>query len=116
MKMLNSLFQQSVLGIALIPLGILLTVSAAPASQVAAEWIFGHWDCQIDGRSAKMQWQVVNDSQTNCQGDGCSTTSGVKVMGWFSDNGGAWVPLAKRYTRGNDVGIRALLIMGMIFG
>jgi Family of unknown function (DUF6006) len=53
-----------------------------------------------------MQWKVVDDSQTSCQGNVCSQTSGVKVVGRFSDNGGAWVPLKVNYSQGNDVGIR----------
>lgn len=106
MKSLNQLLRKRALGVALVPLSILLTISAAQASQVASEWFFGNWNCQIDGRPAKMQWQVVNDPQTHCEGGVCSSTSGVKVVGRFSDNGGPWVPLVKRYRHGNDFGIR----------
>jgi Family of unknown function (DUF6006) len=106
MKVLNQLFQKRVLGLALLPASVLLTVGTAYGGQVAAEWYFGRWNCQIDGRPAQMQWKVVDDSQTHCSGGVCSSTSGVKVVGWFSDNGGPWVSLSKRYTQGNDFGIR----------
>lgn len=106
MKFLNPLFQKRVLGVALLPFTVLLTVGAAHASQVASEWYFGKWNCQIDGRPAQMQWKVVDASETHCEGGVCSSTSGVKVVGAFSDSGSAWVPIAKRYTRGNDFGIR----------
>jgi hypothetical protein len=43
MKSLNQLLQKRVLGVALIPLAVLLTVSAGHASQVASEWFFGNW-------------------------------------------------------------------------
>jgi len=106
MKSLNQLFQKRVLGVALVPLTVLLTVGTAHASMVVSEWYFGNWNCQIDGRLARMRWGVVNDPQTHCEGNICSTTSGVKVAGSFSDNGSGWVPLAKRYSRGYDFGIR----------
>jgi Family of unknown function (DUF6006) len=59
-----------------------------------------------------MQWLVVDDPQTNCSGDICSTTSGVKVVGRFSDNASPWVPLGKRFSSNSntrkDLGIRYL--------
>jgi len=66
--------------------------SSATASQ-AVGWWGGNWTCNIDGRPARMQWKVVDDSQTTCNGDTCSTTSGVRWVGSFSDNGSRWVPL-----------------------
>jgi hypothetical protein len=90
-------------------LAILPGTNSAHASQAASQWYFGNWnDCKIDGRPAKMQWKVVDDSQTQCDGNICQSTSGVKVVGRFSDNGGNWVPLSVRYNRTNEVGIRYL--------
>ncbi|NJR32921.1 MAG: hypothetical protein HC778_09120 [Chamaesiphon sp. CSU_1_12] len=94
-----------VIKLALLPLTLSLGISAQ-ASQVPSQWYFGKWDCSIDRRPAKMQWLVVDDPQTSCSGGVCSSSSGVKVVGRFSDNGSAWVPLSKNYVRGNDFGIR----------
>jgi hypothetical protein len=49
--------------------------------------------CNIDGRPARMKWVAVDDSQTTCDGDTCSTSSGARWKGSFSDNGSRWVPL-----------------------
>jgi hypothetical protein len=95
-------------GLALLPLTLACSIGNAQASQVVSQWYFGKWDCSIDGRPAKMQWLVVDDPQTSCSEDTCSSSSGVKVVGRFSDNGGAWVPLDKRYLRRNEFGIRYL--------
>ncbi len=73
-----------------------------------SQWYHGWWDCNIDGRPAKMVWQVVNDSRTTCNGNVCSTTSGVKTIGWFSDNRSPWVRLGINYTIGDRLGIRYL--------
>lgn len=100
--------QRILIGLAALPLTLGCFDINAQASQVIGQWYFGKWDCTIDGRPAKMQWLVVDDPQTTCSGDVCSSSSGVKVIGRFSDNGSAWVPLAKRYLRGNDFGIRYL--------
>jgi hypothetical protein len=99
-------FSKLLITLALLPLG--LGMGNSHASQVLSQWYFGKWDCSIDGRPSKMQWRVVDDSQTSCNGDICSTSSGVKVVGRFSDNGTAWVPLTKRYLNGNNFGIRYL--------
>ncbi|MBD2448659.1 hypothetical protein H6G76_16170 [Nostoc sp. FACHB-152] len=98
------------LGWAIVPASLVLVSSHAKASQIASEWFFGLWDCNIDGRPAQMQWKVVNDPQTSCNGDICSTTSGVRLVGRFSDHGSAWVPLAKSFSnsRRQDLGIRYL--------
>jgi hypothetical protein len=78
-------------------LAILPGTNSAHASQAASQWYFGNWnDCKIDGRPAKMQWKVVDDSQTQCDGNICQSTSGN------------WVPLSVRYNRTNEVGIRYL--------
>jgi hypothetical protein len=96
---------KTIVKLAIIPLTLSFGI-AAQASQVQSQWYFGKWDCSIDGRPAKMQWLVVDDPQTSCSGNVCSSSSGVKVVGRFSDNGSAWVPLSKNYLRGNDFGIR----------
>jgi Family of unknown function (DUF6006) len=98
------------LGLAIVPAGLVFASGHAKAGLVASEWFFGLWDCNIDGRPAQMQWRVVDDSQTTCSGDVCSTTSGVRIAGRFSDNGSAWVPLEKRFSsrKKQDLGIRYL--------
>lgn len=78
----------------------LICASPAGASQVAGQWWFGEWRCTIDGRPARMSWRVVDDPQTQCQGNVCSTSSGVKVVGRFSDNGSRWVPLTSPQNSG----------------
>jgi hypothetical protein len=78
------------------------------ASVVVREWFFGNWDCLIDGRPARMQWYIVDDPQTTCHDNVCSSTSAVRVVGRFSDSGGPWVPLARQWSRGNQLGIRYL--------
>jgi hypothetical protein len=100
--------QKVLMTLALLPLTFGYVGSDANASQVPSQWYFGQWDCTIDGRAAKMQWLVVDDPQTSCDGNVCSSSSGVKVVGRFSDSGSAWVPLGKRYLRGNEFGIRYL--------
>lgn len=98
------------LGLAIVPASLLLGSSHTKASQIAGEWFFGLWDCNIDGRPAQMEWKVVNDPQTTCDGNVCSTTSGVRLVGRFSDNGSAWVSLGKRFSsrQRQDLGIRYL--------
>ncbi len=102
------LLQKCLLGFMLIPAGFLFNPSTINASQVAREWYFGLWDCNIDGRPAKMEWYVVNDPQTTCNNGVCSSTSGVKVLGRFSDNNSPWVPLAKRSSNSTSISIRYL--------
>jgi hypothetical protein len=65
----------------------------ALAGQLTVGWWSGVWNCNIDGRSARMRWNIVDDSRTTCNGDVCSTSSGVHWKGSFSDNGSHWVPL-----------------------
>lgn len=66
--------------------------SAAHASMVGGWW-GGSWKCNIDGRPARMNWAAVDDSESSCDGDTCTSTSGAKWSGKFSDNGSRWVPL-----------------------
>jgi Family of unknown function (DUF6006) len=70
-----------------------LAVSNASIASQVAGWWGGNWNCNIDGRPARMRWNVVDDSQTTCNDDICSTSSGVRWNGSFSDNGSRWVPL-----------------------
>ncbi len=96
------------LGLTILPLSLLAPSGNAQASFAVTQWFFGNWDCTIDGRPAKMQWRVVDDTQVECDGNVCSSSSGVKVVGRFSDNGGAWVPLAKQNSNRTDLRIRYL--------
>ncbi|MGK9167187.1 hypothetical protein KXR53_12865 [Inquilinus limosus] len=74
-------------------LALCLAVSGpAPAGQVAGWW-GGTWDCNIDGRPARMRWAAVDASETTCDGDICTTSSGARWSGSFSDNGSRWVRL-----------------------
>lgn len=85
-------------------LSVYLALSGlAPAGQVPGWW-GGAWDCNIDGRPARMKWAAVDDSQTNCNGDACTTSSGARWKGNFSDNGSRWVPLTEP-RRGNKGGV-----------
>lgn len=72
----------------------LIVIGLAYAGMVSGWW-GGSWTCNIDGRPARMNWSVVDNSQTTCQGDTCTSTSGVRWKGSFSDNGARWVPLSK---------------------
>jgi hypothetical protein len=96
------------LGLAIFPLGFFVASDHTSASQVPLEWYFGNWDCNIDGRPAQMQWYVVDDPQTICSGNICSTTSGVRTVGRFSDNGSPWVPLERQWSTSSQLGIRYL--------
>lgn len=76
---------------------ITLAAQTALASQVSGWW-GGKWSCNIDGRPARMQWVAANDTQTDCDGDTCTSTSGARWVGRFSDNGSKWVPLSNPRT------------------
>jgi Family of unknown function (DUF6006) len=81
------------------------------ATPVAApnRWYLGAWsDCRLDGRPARMQWRVVPAPPPLCRGNVCNKTAGLRILGRFSDNDSAWVPLAIRFARGNELGIRYL--------
>lgn len=96
-----------------IVMGVMFSVLAAPvlaSTSALPRWANGESNCKIDGRPAKMFWQVVDDPQTECEGNICSTTSAVKTVGHFSDNGGAWVNLRIREVTnsGNTLDIRYL--------
>lgn len=85
-------------------LGMVLAASAslAGASTVPSQWYFGNWACLIDGRPAQMVWRVVDDPQTSCDGDICTTSSGVAIRGWFKDGSGPWIRLERPRVSGND--------------
>jgi hypothetical protein len=81
-----------------IAIALLAALAAAPAaaSMIAPSgggWYMGSWTCRIDGRPARMVWRVVDDTQTSCRGDNCTTTQGAKLVGSFSDSGSRWVEL-----------------------
>ncbi len=71
----------------------LLAALPAHASTVSGWW-GGAWQCTIDGRPAKMKWSAVDNSETSCDGDVCTTSFGVAWRGRFSDNGSQWVALS----------------------
>ncbi|ULH18321.1 DUF6006 family protein (plasmid) [Deinococcus sp. KNUC1210] len=87
----------------LVTLALLSLTTMSHASQVANAWYFGHWSCVIDHRAAQMVWEVVDDPQTSCNGNICSSSSGVAVKGWFKDGNGPWVKLINRSTSGTDL-------------
>ncbi|HYX35660.1 MAG TPA: DUF6006 family protein [Oligoflexus sp.] len=92
-----------------LPLLSMFASSSVSASQIVRQWYHGWWDCNIDGRPAQMVWEVVDDPQTKRYPDGtCSTTSAVKTVGWFSDNGAPWVHLGINNSSGTYFGIRYL--------
>lgn len=70
--------------------------STAPVSagMLVGEWWDGSWRCKIDGRPARMVWTVVDDPQSTSNGGIGTTTSNVKRIGRFSDNGSPWVSLS----------------------
>jgi hypothetical protein len=76
----------------------------AGASQIVGKWWDGSWNCTIDGRPARMRWLIVNDAQGTSSGGVATTTSGVKRVGRFSDNGSAWVALSEA-SEGNNGGL-----------
>ncbi len=86
----------------LIALTLLTLSGLSSASQVASQWYFGDWNCTIDGRSARMVWKVVDDPQTHCDGNVCSSSSGVAIRGWFNDSSSRWVSLEQPRVQGND--------------
>lgn len=66
----------------------------ATAGTVAGGWWDGSWQCNIDGRPARMRWKVVSVSSGSCNGDTCSSSEGATWRGSFSDNGSQWVGLS----------------------
>jgi hypothetical protein len=70
-----------------------LALSDSAIASTVSGWWGGTWTCSIDGRPARMKWVVVNDDQGTCNGDSCTSTSGARWKGSFSDNGSRWVPL-----------------------
>ena len=75
-----------------------LTLSAPTLASTVSGWWGGTWACSIDGRPAQMKWTAVDDSQQTCSDGTCTTTSGVRWKGTFSDNGSRWVPLTEPRT------------------
>jgi Family of unknown function (DUF6006) len=82
------------LGITAIALSISSNPTLVMASQYGGEtWFLGNWDCNINGRPGRMQWKVVSTSDGSCNGNSCTTSSGVNLKGWISNNGQKWAPL-----------------------
>lgn len=101
--MLHFPLKRSLITRSLASLALLSLASLATASQVASKWYFGNWACVIDGRAARMVWQVVDDPQTSCRDGVCSSSSGVAIKGWFKDGNGPWVRLVNQSLAGNDL-------------
>jgi Family of unknown function (DUF6006) len=80
---------------------LIISATPAQAGQVSGWW-GGNWTCTIDGRPARMKWVAVDDTTTHCNGDVCTSTSGARWKGSFSDNGSQWVDL--RNPRRGDKG------------
>ena len=73
-----------------------MSVSGPALASTVSGWWGGTWACSIDGRPAQMKWVVVDAPQTTCNSDGiCTTTSGARWKGSFSDNGSPWVQLTE---------------------
>jgi Family of unknown function (DUF6006) len=85
-------------------LALCLAVSGVATAGQVSGWWGGKWNCTIDGRPARMNWVAVDDRQTTCDGDVCTTSSGARWQGSFSDNGSRWVPLTNPL-RGNQGGL-----------
>jgi len=69
-------------------------VGGVHASTVSGWW-GGDWKCSIDSRPARMRWVPVSTNSGSCDGDGtCSSASGARWSGRFSDNGARWVDLS----------------------
>lgn len=73
--------------------GVLMAQPHDAAASTVAGWWGGSWNCNIDGRPARMRWAAVDAGQTECDGSVCTSTSAVRWDGRFSDNGSRWVPL-----------------------
>lgn len=72
---------------------LLMAMASSAGASMASGWWGGNWKCTIDGRPAKMKWVPVNVDDSSCDGDACTTSSGARWKGSFSDNGAPWVAL-----------------------
>ena len=88
---------------ALFTFGLMLGLAEAHASMVPREWYFGRWSCLIDGRPSTMVWRVVDNPQQSCDGNSCTQSSGVRIVGQFRERTGPWVPLIR--VRSSSVGL-----------
>jgi hypothetical protein len=87
---MTTVMQRSLLTISC---GIALSFAASSLASQVSGWWGGNWTCNIDGRPASMRWNVVDDVQTTCNEEYCTTSTSARWVGSFSDNGSAWVPL-----------------------
>ena len=99
---MNTSTQRSLL--AFCALTLYVSVSPSVQASQAIGWWGGAWICNIDGRPARMEWRAVDASETSCDGDNCTATSGVRWQGSFSDKGSPWVPLTNP-REGNNGGL-----------
>jgi len=72
---------------------VIASSQGAFAGQVATQFYHGKWSCTLDGRSTKMTWKVVSDTQSTCSQEKCSVSHGAKSAGSFYDRNGPWVTL-----------------------
>jgi hypothetical protein len=68
-------------------------ISDGASASTANGWWHGTWSCNIDGRNARMHWDVVSVTDGDCDGDVCWQSQSAEWRGYFSDSGSAWVPL-----------------------
>lgn len=100
------MYKQRLIALAIGLFSTISCFSTAPVSagQIVGKWWDGSWRCTIDGRPARMVWKIVDDPQSTSDGDIGTTTSGVKRIGRFSDNGSRWVSLSDA-REGNNGGL-----------
>lgn len=101
---MNKIMVRSILGLSAIAVALggvflakgadaTLYVRKNPTDVILPDWV-GKWNCNLDGRSAVIELGLANT--TVCNGNICSTTSGTRIAGRVSTNGGAWVPIEQR--------------------
>jgi Family of unknown function (DUF6006) len=105
MKLIDRVY----LGIAAFSLLLVNSPSQAVAGLTTAPgWLFESGNCRIDGRPAKMQWELVERNLGSCKGDICSNIPVAVPEGKFSDNGGPWIPLQLTKSSPTAISIRYL--------
>jgi hypothetical protein len=102
------IIKQLILGLTSLTVATMTNPGAIEASQVPVRWFLGNWNCTIDGRPARMNWQVASRTEQDCRGGICSSTEIAYYRGRFSDNGGSWVELASLRNSNSDIHIRYL--------
>ncbi|CAN7313161.1 DUF6006 family protein [Variovorax sp. LjRoot290] len=87
-------------------LALCFALSGPALASTVGGWWGGAWNCSIDGRPARMTWVPVNDTQTSCDGDTCSSSAGARWKGKFSDNNSRWVALTHPESDGRGLRFR----------